>query len=105
MPVISNPSNYLVSAQQGSGNGSALDVRQAVGQYIHIATYAASAIYTFQTSFDATAWLTTATVTATPTTAILSGNNYYPFVRTQINNLYSGGGNTGSGVMYYATLA
>lgn len=105
MGVISNPSNLLVSAGQGSGNGSALDVRAAYGQFMQIATYAASAIYTFQVSYDATAWLSSATYTAITTTAIVSGNNYYPYVRAQVNSLYSAAGGTGSGILYYGTFA
>lgn len=104
MGVISNPSNLLVSAGQGSGNGSALDTRAAVGQYIHMATYAASALYTLQTSFDGSTWYSTAIYTATPTTAIVSGNVYFPFVRAQVNSIWSGGGNTGSGILFYSTL-
>lgn len=103
--MITNPSDYLVSAQQGSGTGSALDTRAAMGQFMHIATYAASALYTFQVSFDATAWLTSGVYTATTTTAIVSGNVYYPYVRAQVNNIWSGGGNTGSGILFYGTLA
>lgn len=104
MLVISNPSNFLVSAGQGSGTGSALDTRGSIGQYIEIATYAASALYTFQVSKDTTAWLSSGIYTATTTTAIISGNNFYPFVRAQVNSIWSGGGNTGSGIMYYGTL-
>lgn len=103
--MITNPSDYIVSAQQGSGNGSALDVRIGVGQYIEIATYAVSALYTFQVSKDATAWLSSGVFTATTTTAIVSGNLYYPYVRAQVNSIWSGGGNTGSGTMFYGTLA
>lgn len=104
MGVISNPSNYIVSAGQGSGNGSALDTRAAGMQYIHIATYAASALYTFQTSFDGASWISSGVYTATPTTAIVSGSNYYPYVRAQVNSIWSGGGNTGSGIMFYGTM-
>jgi len=105
--VINNPANALVSAQQtGSGNGSALDLRAALGQgYVYVATFAASAIYTVQVSHDATAWMTfSAGITATTTTATAQWSGYFPFMRAQINNLYSGGGNTGSGILFYHPL-
>ena len=105
--VINNPANALVSAQQtGSGNGSALDLRAALGQgYVYVATYAASAIYTIQASYDGTAWLNvSANITGTTTTATAQVSGYFPFMRAQVNSLYSGGGNTGSGVLVWSPL-
>ncbi len=104
--VVNNPANALVSAQQtGSGNGSALDLRAALGLgYLHAATYAASAAYTIQVSYDSTAWMSLTAVTATTTTATAQMSGYFPYMRAQLNSLWSGGGNTGSGILFYHPL-
>lgn len=105
--MITNPAEYLVSAQQtGSGNGSAIDARAALpAAYLHCATYAASAAYTIQASFDSTAWMNVTAFTATTTTATAQLTGYFPFLRAQVNSLWSGGGITGSGILFYHPLA
>jgi hypothetical protein len=107
MGVISNPSNYLITGAQASGNGSAIDTRAAGMQYIHYATYAASALYTLQASFDLTAWMPVAVYTATTATGTATGNQYYPYVRAQINSIFSAASptGTGSGILFYGTMA
>lgn len=104
--VVTNPANYLISAQQtGSGNGSAIDARAALpAGYLQWATYQASAAYTIQASFDSTAWLSITSITATTTTASAQWSGYYPYIRAQLNSLWSGGGNTGSGYLFFHPL-
>ena len=105
--IITRPDGILVSAQQtASGNGAPLDMRAALGiAYLYVATYAASAIYTIQGSHDSTAWMTvSANITGTTTTATAQVSGYFPYMRAQINSLYSGGGNTGSGSLVWSPL-
>lgn len=107
MPIVTNPANWLVSAEQASGNGSAVDARAVPGlAYLYVATYASSALYTIQASHNLTAWMTvSANITATTTTATAQFSGYYPYLRANVNSIWSGGGNTGSGQLFWHPIA
>lgn len=86
------PPNITASAYEGS----AYDTR--AGEYfgwMEAWTPAASAIVTVQASYDGTRWYPVMTVTALPAGATAQFSGFYPFVRGQVNAIYSGGGNTG----------
>lgn len=105
--VIANPANYLIAPQQtASGSGSAVDARAVPGlAYLHAATYAQSAVWTIQASYDATAWLNVTAFSATTTTATAQFSGYYPYLRAVPNAIYSAAGGTGSGVLFWHPIA
>lgn len=106
MPVISNPSTFLLSGQTASGYASpAIDTRAAYpATYIMYVAGGSSAVMTIQASHDATGWMPALTVSATTTTATAQISSYYPYVRAQINACYSAAGGTGSAYLYYGVI-
>lgn len=100
--VYSDRQGYLLFSA-ASGTGSALDARM-VKNYglIQHSTYGASAILTVQASVDMTGWLDVVTYTATTTTATAQWSGYYPYLRANVNAVYSGGGATGTPNLYFA---
>lgn len=105
MSVRTQPAGYLLSGagQPSGGTGSALDTRFARNYGYHqYAVPGASALISLQGSVDLTGWMTIAQVTATTTTGTAQIAGYYPYVRAQINAIWSGSNLTGWPVDYYA---
>lgn len=95
---------YLLS---GSANGSAsagavIDARYARNfGYMQYVTPTQSAVFTLQAAVDSTGWMAIGTYSASNTTASAQMTGFYPYVRAQVNAIYSGGGNTGFPVVHY----
>lgn len=103
MGVITNPADYLFSAQTASAAGAALDTRNAKNYaYIVYATQGASAIFRLQASHDSTGWMTVATYTGTTSSGSAQVAGYFPYVRADVHAVYSGGGATGALSVFYA---
>lgn len=95
---------WLVSAVSASATGRAFDTRNAKNYgYLYYSAGGNSAIYDFDVSHDATAWVTQATITAaaaTPGIALVNG--YFPYVRVNAKLMYSAAGGSAKLAVYYA---
>lgn len=106
MPIIANPSTFLLSGQTASAYGSpALDTRcMYPATYVMYVAGGSSAVLSIQASHDGTGWMPALTVTATPTTGTAQISAYYPYVRAVVNACYSAAGGTGSAYLYYGGI-
>lgn len=102
--VLNNPAGLLADGVSVEATGGAVMDCRACANYAYLVyhTPAASAQFQLQASHDSTGWSTVATYTATSTSGTAQIAAYYPYVRVNINELYSGGGATGSVSVYYA---
>ena len=99
-----NPAGYLLSAVSAEDTGAAMDCRACANYgYLYYQASGQSAIFNVEASHDGDSWMTVATYTATATqegTAQYAA--YYPYVRGNVAELYSGAGKTGVIWAYYA---
>lgn len=104
MNVLSDRAAFLLSGVTASAyTGEVMDARATrnYGFLTHISP-AASSLFTLQASHDMTAWMTVAQYTALTTRGSAQMSGYFPYVRAQINAVWSGGGNTGQPQVFYA---
>jgi len=102
--VLSNPAGLLANAVKSEVTGGVVMDCRACANYAYMVyhTPAASAQFQLQASPDGVGWSTVATYTATSTSGTAQIAAYYPYVRVNVNELYSGGGATGAVSVYYA---
>ena len=104
MAVLNNPAGLLANAISAEGlGGVVLDCRHT-RNYAYLVHYTPtrSAQFQLQASHDTTGWMIVATYTATSTSGSAQLAGYYPYVRVNVNELYSGSSETGAVSVFYA---
>lgn len=104
MTMLNNPAGLLARSISAEATGGVvMDCRQARNYaYLVYHTPNRSAQFQLQASHDTTGWMTVATYTATTASASAQVAGYYPYVRVNVNELYSGSSETGAVSVFYA---
>lgn len=102
MLLYSDRSTALLSAG-ASGAGRTYDAKMVLPYgYLVVYSPTPSAIVKLQGSHDATGWSDIAIYTAVATSGTAQTSGYFPYLRGVTHLVYSGGGNTGAGWLYFA---
>ena len=97
MQLLTLRNTWLASAISAESAGTGIDLRNAPPYgYVFYQASGQSANFDLQASHDNAGWITLATVTATATqSGQLNTSAFYPYVRVNVTEVYSGASKTG----------
>lgn len=95
MAIYSEIGGYLISTGTASAQVGSADMRRGAGMLVWSQVTAASALVTIQASPDGVNWGNLAIMTAVAAGVSANFSGVFPYVRAQINAIWSGSNNTG----------